>query len=48
MKRERRIGWGTAMVLGAGSALAVGLGGGMFSPALAQTASATSVSLPPA
>ncbi len=47
MKRKQRIGWGTTMVLGAGSALAIGLGGGMFSPALAQTGSAASASLPP-
>ena len=49
MKRERRIAWwGKTMLLGAGSALAVGLGGGMLSPALAQTGSAASVSLLPA
>ena len=47
MKRERRIAWwGKTMLLGAGSALAVGLGGGMLSPALAQTGSAVSASLP--
>jgi hypothetical protein len=49
MKRERHIAWwGKTMVLGAGSALAVGLGGGMLSPALAQTGSAASASLLPA
>jgi hypothetical protein len=49
MKRERRFEWwGKTMLLGAGSALAVGLGGGMLSPALAQTGSAASVSLLPA
>ena len=49
MKRERPFGWwGRTMLLGAGSALAVGLGGGMVSPALAQTGSAASVSLLPA
>jgi hypothetical protein len=49
MKRERRFEWwGKTMLLGAGSALAVGLGGGMLSPALAQTGSAASVSLPTA
>jgi hypothetical protein len=36
------------MLLGAGSALAVGLGGGMVSPALAQTGSAVRASLPTA
>ena len=46
MKRERRFEWwGKTMLLGAGSALAVGLGGGMLSPALAQTGSAVSASL---
>jgi len=49
MTRERRMGWwGKTLLLGAGSALAVGLGGGMVSPALAQTASAASASLPTA
>jgi hypothetical protein len=49
MKRERRFEWwGKTMLLGAGSALAVGLGGGMLSPALAQTGSAVSASLPTA
>ena len=49
MKRERRFEWwGKTMLLGAGSALAVGLGGGMLSPALAQTGSAASVNLLPA
>jgi hypothetical protein len=49
MKRERHMGWrGKATLLGAGSALAVGLGGGMVSPALAQTPSAVSASLPTA
>lgn len=49
MTRERRMGWwGKTLLLGAGSALAVGLGGGMVSPALAQTASAVSASLPTA
>jgi hypothetical protein len=49
MKRERPLGWwGRTMLLGAGSALAVGLGGGMVSPALAQTGSAVSASLPTA
>jgi hypothetical protein len=49
MTRERRMGWwGKTLLLGAGSALAVGLGGGMVSPALAQTGSAASVSLLPA
>jgi hypothetical protein len=49
MKRERHRGWrGKTLLLGAGSALAVGLGGGMVSPALAQTASAVSASLPTA
>ena len=49
MKRERHFEWwGKTMLLGAGSALAVGLGGGMLSPALAQTGSAASVSLLPA
>jgi hypothetical protein len=49
MKRERGIGWGKTMILGAGSALAMGLGGGMVSiPALAQTGSAALASLPPA
>ena len=49
MKRERRFEWwGKTILLGAGSALAVGLGGGMLSPALAQTGSAASVSLLPA
>jgi hypothetical protein len=47
MKRERRFEWwGKTMLLGAGSALAVGLSGGMLSPALAQTGSAVSASLP--
>jgi hypothetical protein len=49
MKRERRFEWWSkTMLLGAGSALAVGLGGGMLSPALAQTGSAVSASLPTA
>jgi hypothetical protein len=49
MTRERRMGWwGKTLLLGADSALAVGLGGGMVSPALAQTASAASASLPTA
>jgi hypothetical protein len=49
MTRERPFGWwGKTLLLGAGSALAVGLGGGMVSPALAQTASAASASLPTA
>jgi hypothetical protein len=49
MKRERPFGWwGRTMLLGAGSALAVGLGGGMVSPALAQTGSAVRASLPTA
>lgn len=49
MTRERRMGWwGKTLLLGAGSAMAVGLGGGMVSPALAQTASAVSASLPTA
>ena len=50
MTRERRMGWwGKALLLGTGSALAVGLGGGMVSPALAQTASAAGpASLPTA
>ena len=43
MKHERRFAWwGMTMLLGAGSALAVGLVGGMLSPALAQTGSAVS------
>jgi hypothetical protein len=43
------MGWrGKTLLLGAGSALAVGLGGGMVSPALAQTGSAASASLPTA
>ena len=47
MKREQRTAWwGKTMLLGASSALAIGLGGGMLSPALAQTGSAVSVSLP--
>jgi len=47
MKRVRNIGWGRTMALGAGSALAIGLGGGMVSnPALAQTSSAATASLP--
>jgi hypothetical protein len=49
MTRERPFGWwGKTLLLGAGSALAVGLGGGMVSPALAQTASVASASLPTA
>jgi hypothetical protein len=48
MKRERRMSWGRTMVLGAGSALAVGLAGGMVSPAWAQAGSGVSASLPKA
>jgi hypothetical protein len=48
MKRGQRIGWGRTLVAGAGSALAIGLGSGMLSPALAQTGSAVSASLPTA
>ena len=48
MKRERRMSWGRTMVLGAGQALAVGLAGGMVSPAWAQAGSAASVTLPKA
>ena len=48
MKRERRMSWGRTMALGAGSALAVGLAGGMVSPAWAQAGSAASLTLPKA
>jgi len=48
MKREYRIGWGRTLVVGAGSALAIGLGSGMVSPALAQASSGVSASLPTA
>ena len=47
MKCEQRTAWwGKTMLLGASSALAIGLGGGMLSPAQAQTGSAVSASLP--